>query len=113
MSDPAAARSSPALYLHEVNPARPVWVDLRQVFPVGTPIASMPDGLDLTGMVPGLLSAWSATTSGHWAGWVSFMLGTPGSGGTPQRQWILSDALAPRLEATRERLRHPDASSRG
>ncbi|AGM10124.1 hypothetical protein [Amycolatopsis keratiniphila] len=107
MSDPTGARSTSGPYLHEVEPACPVWVDLRHVFPVGTPIASMPDGLDLTGMVPGLLSVWSATTTGHWAGLVSFMLDTPGSGGTPQRQWILSDALHPRSEVGRDHFRHP------
>ncbi len=101
MSDPARASSPHAPYLHTVDPNRPVWVDLRRAFPVGTPKASLPEGLDLTGMVPGLLSAWAATTTGHWVGWVSFTLGLPGAGGTPQRQWILSEALQPRPESAR------------
>lgn len=88
-----------------VEPSRPVWVGLRRVFPAGAPRTSVPDGLDLTGTVPGTLSKWIATNTGHWVGWVAFTLGTPGGGGTPHRQWILSDALQPRCETHSEALR--------
>ncbi|SEB39147.1 hypothetical protein SAMN04489729_0838 [Amycolatopsis lurida] len=85
-----------APYLHTVDPGQPVWVDLRHVYPIGAPKGTVPDGLDLTGLVPGTLTAWIATTTGHWVGFVTFMLGTPGSGGTTHRQWILADALRAR-----------------
>ncbi|MFE5570646.1 hypothetical protein ACFQ68_37025 [Amycolatopsis japonica] len=96
MSDSARRGDDGAPYVHAVEPPKPVWVDLRVVFPVDTPRGSLPDGLDLTGTVPGTLSTWAATVTGHWVGWVTFPLGIPGEGASWHRQWVLADALKPR-----------------
>ncbi|SED39626.1 hypothetical protein SAMN04489729_4230 [Amycolatopsis lurida] len=96
MVDRDGLRPQGAAYLRTVEPPQPVWVDLRQVFPIGAPRATLPGGLDLTGTVPGTLNRWGVTVTGHWVGWVAYPLGTPGEGATWHRQWILSDALRPR-----------------
>lgn len=83
-------------HLHMVRPNQPVWVDLKLVYPFGRPQARVPDGLDLTVTVPGMLGMWRATTTGHWVGWVSFKLGPEGQGATPHTQWVPADALSPR-----------------
>lgn len=98
MSDPGRLGGASAPHVHAVEPPKLVWVDLRRVFPVDAPRGSLSDGLDLTGTVPGTLSTWAATVTGHWVGWVTFPLGTPGEGATWHRQWVLSDALKPRIE---------------
>lgn len=38
----------------------------------GAPSHVAPDGLDMTGQVPGLLSAWHKTVKGDWLGLVNF-----------------------------------------
>ncbi len=85
-------------YVHVLDPPRPVWVELRHVFPIDAPRGTLPDGLDVTGIVPGTLGKWAATVTGHWVGWVTYPLGVPAEGGTWHRQWILSDALKPRTD---------------
>ncbi|MEU3623472.1 hypothetical protein BS329_27535 [Amycolatopsis coloradensis] len=83
-------------HLHMVRPNQPVWVDLKLVYAVGPAKTRLPDGLDLTATVPGLLGMWRATTTGHWVGWVTFQLGPVGRGGTTHSQWVLAEALRPR-----------------
>lgn len=85
-------------HLHMVRPNQPVWVDLKVVYPVGTPKVRLPDGLDLAATVPGLLGMWRATTTGDWVGWVTFQLGPVGRGATTHSQWVLAEALSPREE---------------
>ncbi len=78
-----------------VRPPCAVWVDLSVVYQVPETVSTVSDGLDLTVKVPGFLSMWRATTTGHWVGWVTFAMGEPDAGDT-QTQWIIADALSPR-----------------
>ncbi|MGW4829503.1 hypothetical protein ACWEOG_18110 [Amycolatopsis japonica] len=91
MLDTGDTTSPGPAYLHMVRPAQPVWVDLGVIYKVPKTTATVPDGLDLAATVPGRLSMWQATTTGHWVGWVTFAME-----GDSQSQWVISDALSPR-----------------
>ena len=54
---------------------RPVRVDLEALFPpvAGSP-RPVPDGLELTGEVPGLLHYWARGRDGRWLAVVSFRI---------------------------------------
>ncbi|AIG78412.1 Hypothetical protein AJAP_27835 [Amycolatopsis japonica] len=82
------------------RPPRPVWVDLSRAYPLGPPRASVPDGLDLGEVVEGRLSMWQMTTTGHWVGWVEFMI-NKGRGGAKAGQWVSGEALRPRMGEVR------------
>ncbi len=87
----------PPGHLHSFRPPRPVWVNLSLVYPIDAVKAAVPDGLDLTSVVPGMLDMWQATTTGHWVGYVRFMI-NPGHGGAHHEQWIMAEAMRPRGE---------------
>jgi hypothetical protein len=74
-----------------------VWVDLGAVFRIDRPRRVVPDGMDLQATVPGLLSLWSMTTTGHWVGYVSFTI-RKADAGAAVTQWVLADALRPRSD---------------
>ncbi|MBA0125854.1 hypothetical protein H0B56_09900 [Haloechinothrix sp. YIM 98757] len=89
-------------HLRPVKPPKAVWVDLGAVYPIADrPRLFLADGLDLQMTVPGELRMWDRTTTGHWVGWVTFPVRS-GTGTAQQGQWVLSDALTPRLD-TRDR----------
>lgn len=81
-----------------IRPPRPVWVDLGAVFRIGRPRRHVADGMDMQATVPGELSIWSVTTTGHWVGYVSFAL-TQQHRAVRVSQWVLEDALRPRQDA--------------
>jgi hypothetical protein len=62
---------------------------------VRRPRRVVPDGMDLQATVPGSLSLWSITTTGHWVGYVSFTI-HKADAGAAVTQWVLADALRPR-----------------
>jgi hypothetical protein len=74
-----------------------VWVDLGAVFQMDRPRRVVPDGMDLQATVPGSLSLWSITTTGHWVGYVSFAI-CKADAGTAVAEWVLADALRPRTD---------------
>ncbi|MEU7528597.1 hypothetical protein AB0A74_22895 [Saccharothrix sp. NPDC042600] len=80
-----------------VKPPRPVWVDLGTVYRVGAPRRSVPNGIDLQATVPGELRLWDLSTTGHWAGFVTFAVSS-GRGRASVGQWVLADALRPRTD---------------
>jgi hypothetical protein len=80
-----------------VRPARPVWVNLGAAFRIRQPRQHVPYGLDLQAIVPGELNMWALTTTGNWVGHVSFVV-QHRDHGIRTSQWILQDALRPRLD---------------
>ncbi|MEV0676495.1 hypothetical protein AB0I60_08215 [Actinosynnema sp. NPDC050436] len=78
-----------------VKPPRPVWVDLGAVYRVGRPRRPTPHGLDLQATVPGDLRLWAITTTGHWVGYVTFVIHDDTTR-IATGQWVLADALRPR-----------------
>lgn len=78
-----------------VKPPMPVWVDLAAVYPQLQRHVVLSDALDLRATVPGSLHMWERTTTGEWAGWVSFNVAS-GNGSAPVSQWVLASALRPR-----------------
>lgn len=78
--------------------ARPVWVDLRLVFPAGE-ASEVPDGLCVDEVVGGGLWGWVRTSTGAWLGVVTFHL-TYQDGGAERyvadRQLVPAHALRPR-----------------
>ncbi|WP_246361257.1 hypothetical protein [Haloechinothrix aidingensis] len=82
-----------------IRPPKPVWVDLGAVYPLRQrPRLFLVDGLDLQATVPGELSMWDRTTTGHWIGWVTFPVSS-GAGTAWLNQWIFASALTPRIDA--------------
>jgi hypothetical protein len=65
-----------------------VRVDLGAVFRIDRPRRVLPDGMDLQATVPGSLSLWSITTTGHWIGYVSFTI-RKADAGAAVAQWVL------------------------
>ena len=51
-----------------------MWVDLDAVFRIRRPREHFEDRLDLQARVPGELLFWEKTTTGHWVGYVSFVM---------------------------------------
>ena len=80
------------------KPPKPVWVDLGAVFRIERPREHFSEGLDLQARIPGELSIWEKTTTGHWVGYVAFVMPKEGAG-VRVAQWVLADALAPRDDA--------------
>lgn len=60
----------------ERPPLTPVWVvlDAICVRVPGSPSHVVPDGLDMTGQVRGLLRSWHKTVKGDWLGLVNFSI---------------------------------------
>lgn len=86
------------------QPPRPVWIDLAVVYPLrGRPSRSVPDGLDLQARVPGTLSEWRMTTTGHWVGYCSFKV-KQGELVIGMSQWIAAEALQQRADAPDRRV---------
>lgn len=71
-----------------------VWVRLDYICirPDAAPHKVVPDGLDMTGAVPGLLRRWHRTVNGDWLGVVNFHV--PYADGRRDRLY-LADQLVP------------------
>lgn len=91
-----------------VRPPRPVWVDLARVYPVGGVARSIPDGWNLQARVPGELSGWMRTTTGHWVAQVRFRIrrGDGSGGGMLHTMWLRPDAVTPRSDAPARKDQH-------
>jgi hypothetical protein len=79
--------------------ARPVWVDLRALYPSAASVDLLPEGLDVDEVVGGGLWEWVRTSSGEWLGVVTFHLRY--RDGRPERyvadrQLVPARALRPR-----------------
>ena len=85
----------------EVRPYRPVWVDLARVYRVTGPIEPFPEGWDLQAEVPGELSGWRRTTTGHVVAEVRYRVrrGDGSTGGVIHTQWVPKEAVRPREDA--------------
>jgi hypothetical protein len=72
----------------------PVWVrlDLLCVRAEDAPLRVVPDGLDMTGTVPGQLSGWFRTVKGDWLGIVDYAV--PYADGRARREEF-KDQLVP------------------
>ncbi|WP_306365277.1 hypothetical protein [Nocardia sp. CC227C] len=91
-----------------VDPPRPVTVDISKALPSGgtrfaansLPLRVRAEGLDLSGLHPGLLYAWARTSTGGWLGFVQVTL-TTGNGREKLtlRQWFPESALSPREDS--------------
>ena len=80
--------------------ARAVWIDLDVAFPLPPDHRRrvIPDGLELTGRVPGMLKRWVRGSRGEWYG-VVWVLISDGAGDvrlTLDDQLVASAALTPR-----------------
>lgn len=74
--------------------AKPVWVDLRQIFPPQTGTA---EGLELDEPCPGGLSRWLRATDGQWIGVVTYIVQKhDGSTFKANDQLVPARALRPR-----------------
>lgn len=73
---------------------RAVWVNLDKICirPNNEPSRVVPDGLDMTGQVRGLLREWHRTARGDWLGVVNFKI--PYADGR-QHRLLLSNQLVP------------------
>jgi hypothetical protein len=80
----------------------PVWVRLDLIYAriPGAPHHVIPEGLDMTGEVPGLLSTWFASAKGDWMGVVTYQI--PYADGRRDKL-ALRDQLVPSY-ALRERI---------
>ncbi|WP_394620992.1 hypothetical protein JNUCC0626_18415 [Lentzea sp. JNUCC 0626] len=79
------------------NPKTAVWVHLDKVNPIGGPPRfAFPEGVDLQSRVPGELHFWQMTTTGHWAGFVSYRIEQKGDGGLRMAHLVIETALEPR-----------------
>ncbi|WP_029923836.1 hypothetical protein [Nocardia otitidiscaviarum] len=97
---------TPSIRRH-VDPPRPVTVDISKALPSGgtrfaansLPLHVRAEGLDLSGLRPGLLYAWARTTTGGWLGFVQVTI-TTGNGRDKLtlRQWFPESALSPRQD---------------
>lgn len=86
----------------EVQPPRPVRVDLGAVLPPAPPTkGALPmrvraGGLSFTGQTDGVLLAWARTTQGAWLGLVRCTVRTAnGQGSVELQQWVPDHALSP------------------
>ncbi|MCX2949977.1 hypothetical protein [Lentzea sp. NEAU-D7] len=68
------------------------------MFRIDRPREPFEEGLNLQARVPGELSMWEMTTTGHWVGYVAFVIPKEGAG-VRVAQWVLADALEPREDA--------------
>ncbi|MCP2333931.1 hypothetical protein [Actinoalloteichus caeruleus] len=89
-----------------VRPAQPVWVSLGAA--LNQPTSGrppVPEGLDLASEVPGELVAWERTTTGEWAGLVTFVVrrAHARAGGTRHTMWLYGRALRRREDVGRRR----------
>ncbi|MEV4317087.1 hypothetical protein [Actinocrispum sp. NPDC049592] len=96
MFNPARWRNGNTEYLKQ---PLDVWVSLSVVYPIGRPAEPQSDGLDLQAEVPGQLRMWKRTTTGHWAGFVTFPIQDGRGESSRVSQWVLAPALRPRHHA--------------
>ncbi|WP_329793919.1 hypothetical protein V1227_19115 [Lentzea sp. DG1S-22] len=86
------------------DPKKPVWVHLDKLNPInGAPRFAFPEGIDLQSRVPGELHYWQMTTTGHWAGYVSYRISQEGDGGLRMSHLVIETALEPREDAPARR----------
>lgn len=80
------------------KPPKPVWVDLGAVFRIWRSREHFEEGLDLQARVPGELLYWEKTTTGHWVGYVSFVV-PKAHAGVRVSQLVIEYALELREDA--------------
>lgn len=92
-------KEPPRTYGRQVKckPPKAVWIDLGAAFRINGPREHFAEGLDLQARVPGELSFWEKTTTGHWVGYVSFTMPKHGAG-VRVAQYVLEDAISERID---------------